>query len=39
MGISPGTSRAEPVKENLELVDLDLGAGLLEKAMEISNPT
>lgn len=32
-----GTRRIEHVRENLELVDLDLGAGILEKALEISN--
>ncbi len=33
-----GTKRAEHVKANLELVDLDLGAGTLEEAIRITAP-
>jgi len=33
-----GTKRAEHVKANLELVDLDLGAGTLEEAIRIAAP-
>jgi aryl-alcohol dehydrogenase-like predicted oxidoreductase len=32
-----GRKRVEHVKANLELVDLDLGAGTLEKAVEVSS--
>jgi aryl-alcohol dehydrogenase-like predicted oxidoreductase len=32
-----GTRRAEHLKANLELVDLDLGTGTLEKAVEIAS--
>jgi aryl-alcohol dehydrogenase-like predicted oxidoreductase len=34
-----GSKRTEHVKANLELVDLDLGAGLLEEAVRIAGPT
>jgi aryl-alcohol dehydrogenase-like predicted oxidoreductase len=34
-----GTRRIEHVKENLGLVDLDLGTGTLEEAVRISDPT
>ena len=33
-----GTRRAEHVKANLELVDLDLGRGTLEEAVRITAP-
>ena len=33
-----GTRRAEHMKANLELVDLDLGAGVLEEAVRITSP-
>ncbi len=33
-----GTKRTEHLKANLELVDLDLGAGTLEEAVKISSP-
>ena len=32
-----GTRRVEHVKENLELVDLDLGAGTLDEAVRITS--